>query len=262
MSDLVLVAPLPGWVDPLDAVPDEVFSGRMMGDGLAIDPTGTILAAPCDGELVVVPETAHAVTIRAENGAEILLHVGIDTVELKGAGFTALVRAGQHVRAGEPLIRFDLDLIARRARSLLTPILVTEPEHFRIVERRNAGRVACGDRLMTLRPARAAVRAQAAAGGDATASGTLVVPLPHGLHARPAAMLARSLRNLRVDVTLALRDRTANARSAVALLALGARHGDRLAFHATGVDAALVQTTLEQAFASALAAVPAPADAA
>jgi len=80
MSTFTLVAPLAGWSTPLEESPDEVFAGRMLGDGLAIDPTGTTLFALCDGELVAIPATKHAVTLRAAQGIEILLHVGIDCI--------------------------------------------------------------------------------------------------------------------------------------------------------------------------------------
>lgn len=252
MSDLVLRSPLSGWALPLEEVPDEVFAGKMMGDGLAIDPVDATLIAPCEGTLTSVPESAHAVTIRAANEAELLLHVGIDTVNLKGAGFTMLVRTGQTVRAGEPLIRFDLDRLARNAKSLVTPVIVTQPERFRIVARHAPGRLRAGDQLMTVREsgALAATASEGRRGG--VISAMLIVTLPHGLHARPAALVARSLRNLRADATLSLRGRSANARSAVAMMSLGASHGDRLTLRASGVDADLVQAAVEQALARAL----------
>ncbi len=117
----------------------------MLGDGIAIDPTDEILCAPCDGEIIALPESAHAVTMRSDHGAELLLHVGIDTVALKGAGFQALVAAGQRVTAGQALIRFDPDRLARNARSLVTPVIVTEPERFQIAWRREPGTVRRGD---------------------------------------------------------------------------------------------------------------------
>ena len=120
------VAPMQGWSAPLDEVPDAVFAARLLGDGVAIDPTGATLHAPCDGEIVTIPAQKHAVTLRAANGAEILLHVGIDTVALGGEGFELQVREGTRVKAGDVLMRFDLDLLAQRAKSLLTPIIVTD----------------------------------------------------------------------------------------------------------------------------------------
>src|SRR5512134_3816563 len=106
---LTLYSPLRGWCAPLDETPDEVFAQRLLGDGVAFDPTGDTLYAPCDGEIVSVATSKHAVALRAENGAEILLHVGIDTVALGGQGFKVLVTAGARVRTGEPLMNFDLD---------------------------------------------------------------------------------------------------------------------------------------------------------
>jgi len=251
MTDLILKSPLAGWVDSLDEMDDEVFASRMLGDGVAIDPTEGVLRAPCDGEIGTLPESAHAVTIRASNGAEILLHIGVDTVALKGQGFEPLVRSGDRVRAGEELIRFDLDRLARSARSLVTPVILTDPGRFQIAERRAPGPLRAGDELMTVRstePARANSAAPAAA-DDARA--TITIALPHGLHARPAAILAQSLKNLRADVSLSLRGKTVNARSAVALLTLGARRGDVLDLRAGGADAALAAGALEQALARA-----------
>src|SRR5579863_9954387 len=97
----------------------------MLGDGLAIDPTNGILLAPCDGEIVTLPQSAHAVSIRTPDGLELLIHIGIDTVRLAGSGFDARVKPGARVRCGEELIRFDLDRVARGARSLMTPIVIT-----------------------------------------------------------------------------------------------------------------------------------------
>jgi phosphocarrier protein FPr/phosphocarrier protein len=249
--DLMLLAPLTGWCTALDEVPDEVFAGRMMGDGLAIDPTAGLLLAPCDGELTAVPESAHAVTLRAANGAEILLHIGVDTVALSGAGFEMLVRRAAHVRAGDPLIRFDLDGLARRAKSLVTPVIVTEPRRFAIVERHTPGMLRAGDPLMTLRAAASPARDRDAAAKDAVITQTIVVPLPHGLHARPAALIAHGFRNLQADIVLSLGDRDANARSAVAIMSLGAAHGDRVTLRATGIDAAMAFGQLERSLAQA-----------
>ncbi len=92
MSNLTLVAPIKGWVAPLDEVPDPVFAERILGDGVAIDPTGAAVHAPCDGVVIVLAR--HAVTLRAANGAEILIHVGLETVALHGQGFVAHVREG------------------------------------------------------------------------------------------------------------------------------------------------------------------------
>src|SRR5258708_22447901 len=116
MSILQILAPFDGWCGTLDDVPDRVFAGRMLGDGIAIDPTSGILVAPCAGEIVTLPASAHAVSIRTAQGIDVLVHVGIDTVQLGGRGFEARVRPGAGVRAGDEFIRFALDVVARGAK--------------------------------------------------------------------------------------------------------------------------------------------------
>ncbi len=97
---LVLSAPLSGVVWPLERIPDPVFAQKMVGDGLSIDPTDALLVAPCDAEVMSLHAAGHAITLRTAEGAEILLHIGIDTVKLKGEGFHPAVQAGDQVRAG------------------------------------------------------------------------------------------------------------------------------------------------------------------
>ena len=136
MSNLTLVSPIKGWVSPLDEVPDPVFAERILGDGLAIDPTGATVHAPCDGQVMSVAR--HAVTLRAANGAEILIHVGLETVALDGQGFVSHAREGANVRTGDALITFDLDFLAARAKSLISPVVITNGDAFSIVRRSQA----------------------------------------------------------------------------------------------------------------------------
>jgi multiphosphoryl transfer protein len=239
---LRILAPLAGWSTPLEESPDEVFARRLLGGGVAIDPTAGSLHAPCDGELVQVPATRHAVTLRTAGGCEVLVHVGIDTVGLKGEGFEVHVREGERVRAGQRLLSFDLDLLARRAKSVLTPVVVMTGSGFRILAQTLDREVAVGELLMELiADGHAAAGAEAVRASDAV-SGSLVrrvrVGFAHGIHARPAALLAGSLRSLSAEVRVALRERTANARSPVALMGLGAQCGDELEVRASGPDAA------------------------
>ncbi|RTR28060.1 glucose-specific PTS transporter subunit IIBC [Deinococcus radiophilus] len=119
------VMPLAGRVLPLSAVPDEVFSGGMMGQGFAVDPTDGEVRSPVSGEVVTMFPTHHAVGLMADNGLEVLIHVGVDTVNLNGEGFTPLVRQGERVTAGQPLLRADLGRMQGRVPSLLTPVLFT-----------------------------------------------------------------------------------------------------------------------------------------
>lgn len=244
MSRITLWAPLAGWCLPLAEVPDPVFAQGMAGDGLAVDPSEGVLLAPCDGEIVPMKDAKHAVTVRAPGGIDVLVHIGIDTVELQGAGFEMLVAAGQRVRAGETLLRFDLDYLARHARSLASPIVVAGGGA--IARRAAAGRIAAGDFLMEV---------EAAAGHDAPPATTreesraFSVPFEHGLHVRPAAQVASALRPFAAEVALVARGRRANARSTVALMALGVRCGDEVEARAAGTDAAQALAALEKLFA-------------
>jgi len=244
-APLTLLAPLAGWSTPLEEAPDEVFATRMLGDGVAIDPTAGELCAPCDGELLAVATSRHAVTLRAPGGCEILLHVGIDTVGLKGEGFHVHAEQGTRVGAGDVLVSFDLDLLARRARSLLTPVIITAERGFRIERRTLSQSLAVGDFLMSVSGAAAvsggsAALPQAVPGARAPDLLTRRQPvaLIHGIHARPAALLCEALRDTAADVRVAARGKEANARSSVALMALGVQHGDEVEIRASGPDAA------------------------
>ncbi|WP_297512206.1 phosphoenolpyruvate--protein phosphotransferase [uncultured Caulobacter sp.] len=235
MSNLVLSAPIRGWVAPLDETPDAVFAERMLGDGLAIDPLDSTLHAPCDATVVTVHRARHAVTLRAANGAEILIHVGLETVALEGQGFNVFVREGQAVKAGDKLLGFDLDLLAQRARSLITPVVVTNPDAFEIVRRDQDRAIEVGDFLMELSPVGGAAGADLVAAGEVARA--VVVPLAHGIHARPAARIAETARKFVAEVALVAVNRRASAKSPVGVMSLAIRHGDTIQVVASGVDA-------------------------
>ncbi len=236
MANLTLVSPLRGWCAPLDETPDAVFAQRLLGDGVAIDPIEGVLHAPCDGEVISIAAAGHAVALRAANGAEILLHVGIDTVALGGAGFKVLVSGGARVRSGEPLLNFDLDTLAQRAKSLITPIVITNGERFSIANPRTGQAVNVGDPLLELRSASGEAKARI----DSLArevSETVTLGHDHGIHARPAALLANFAKTSAAEILICVRGRSANAKSAVALMSLGAQRGDELTLVASGEGA-------------------------
>src|SRR5690242_4604036 len=122
----------------------------MLGEGVALDPTSNELRAPCDGEVISIAAARHAIALRTPEGAEILVHVGVDTVALGGEGFNPRVRKGDRVRAGDLLMNFDLELLGHKARSLVTPVIVTNGERFRVTRARLDRRVAVGDVLFEL----------------------------------------------------------------------------------------------------------------
>jgi len=251
VSSLNIIAPFDGWCTPLDEVPDPVFAGRLLGDGVALDPTSGIVTAPCDGEIVTLPASGHAVSIRSLNGIDVLVHIGIDTVQLGGRGFDPRVKPGARVKAGDELIRFDLDVVARGAKSLMTPIVVTS-DGATYQNRRGAGLVKAGDLLFSVSIAapRSAISLPQSAGDPAPGSQqrTVVITLRQGLHARPAALLARGAKAFGAHISLAAHGRIADARSVVAIMALGVRHGDEVILRAEGNEAA-------QALAATLAGI-------
>lgn len=109
-------------------VPDEVFSNKIMGDGFAIKSTDGIIVSPVDGTVEMVFDTKHAVGLKADNGLEILIHLGVDTVNLKGEGFEVFVNAGDKVSAGDKLIKMDVDFIQKNAKSDISPVIFTNLE--------------------------------------------------------------------------------------------------------------------------------------
>lgn len=125
-----LKSPLSGKVLPLSDVPDKVFSSGAMGKGLAIDPEKGELIAPADGEIMTIFPTGHAVGLTTKDGIEILMHIGMDTVELEGQGFETFVKQGDQVKAGDLLVRFDIEAIKAAGYSVITPIVITNTEHF------------------------------------------------------------------------------------------------------------------------------------
>ena len=125
-----LYAPLTGEVIALSAVPDEVFSQRILGDGVAVRPREGVLYAPVDGQVEQVFETGHALTLISENGAELLLHIGIDTVALKGKLFEVSVAPGATVKRGEVLVRFDADGIRAAGYEVTTPMIVSNSDDY------------------------------------------------------------------------------------------------------------------------------------
>lgn len=238
VTTLTLKAPLSGVLVPIEQVPDPVFAQKMVGEGVSIDPLSDHLVAPCDGEVIHLHPSLHAVTLRAPGDLEVLLHIGLDTVKMRGEGFTAHVKVGDQVRVGDDLISFDLDKVATSAKSLLTQMVIA-----------NSGRLASFTPSTGLVTAGTddvaeATFAGAEAGGDGqpvtgrtVTSDAVIVPNPVGLHARPAAVLAGLAAAYRSDIRLKRGDDQANAKSVMAIMGLDVSRGHKVQVIAHGPDA-------------------------
>ncbi|WP_028784999.1 glucose-specific PTS transporter subunit IIBC [Thalassobacillus devorans] len=139
------VSPLQGEIMPITEVPDQVFSGKMMGDGFAIKPADGKVVSPVNGKILNVFPTKHAIGIQAENGTEVLIHIGIDTVKLKGEGFEAFIEEGDEVKQGQELMKVDFDYVKEHATSTITPVIFTNLQEGQEVKIAKPGEVRHND---------------------------------------------------------------------------------------------------------------------
>lgn len=163
MSRMLILSPLDGRVIPLEEVPDEVFAEKVLGDGAAVIPENGNIYSPIDGEIVSIPESLHAYGIRSDAGIEMIVHFGLETVNLKGEGFSPKVKVGDRVKAGQLLCIADMDFLKSKGINTVTPVLVTdgaEEGSFSV----KTGEIRHGEEIMT---AEISVDAAAAADGDA-----------------------------------------------------------------------------------------------
>ena len=251
-EQLKLLAPLSGKLVPLEESPDPVFAQKMVGDGVAIDPTASTIVAPCAGTISQVMDSMHAVAVKADNGVEILIHVGIDTVMLKGEGFDCKVSMGDKVEAGQALIEFDAELVGSKAPSLQTAVLVTTGES---VTPATAGTqlvagvdvaFIIGEGTIEAKPAPAAEDTRE----SITASEDVVVRNPQGLHARPTAQLIQIVRKFESEIELhnLSNDKQCKANSLTAVMSLQTELGAQMKITATGPDAEEALKAVVQGF--------------
>ncbi len=129
-------APVDGQVVDISEVPDEVFAGKMVGDGVAIMPAGDTFCAPIDGVVSKIFSTNHAFSIQSDKDLEVMVHIGLETVALQGEGFERIAEEGAKVEAGDPVIKADLSYLSEHAKSTITPIVVTESSDVREIEKK------------------------------------------------------------------------------------------------------------------------------
>ncbi len=244
---ITLLAPLSGPLMPIEQVPDPVFAQKMVGDGVSLDPLDQTLLAPCDGQILHIHQACHAITILTSDGLKVLIHIGLDTVSMKGKGFVPLVKTGQSVQARDPLIQFDADFLATRAKSLLTQIVITNSEL--LAELKPCQGIVKAGRDPILRCQLAAAEATEESSSEKKVwitSEAILIPNPSGLHARPAAVLANISKRFDSEILLLKGDQQANSKSVVALMALEVGQGDKVQVTARGSDADAAVETLSQ----------------
>lgn len=241
-TGLEVLSPMQGWAWSLASVPDPAFAQAALGPGLAIDPLDPIVTAPISGVITTLNPSHHAIVIRHDCGIEVLVHVGIDTVEMRGEGFTPFITVGQRVEAGDPLIECDLDLVAHRQFSLASPVVVVAPDGIALRAMVPPGPIARGARLFVAIPQQSLPGAAISAAAE-EAQAVVTIGLSHGIHARPAAALARLLREHGLSGELAVGDRHADLASTVALMRGSFAGGEAARVRVSGPGAA---TMLEQ----------------
>ena len=150
VKNTVIASPVKGKVIALRDVKDEAFSAGVLGLGAAVLPEDDTIYAPADGTVENMFSTGHAIDLVTDTGAEVLIHVGMDTVQLQGKGFQPLVRSGDAVKKGQPLLKFDRKLIEAAGYSLVTPVIITNSDDYAAVAAASTAAVNAGDTLLTL----------------------------------------------------------------------------------------------------------------
>lgn len=131
-KEMSLKAPVDGEIVIMDDIPDYVFSQRILGQGIGIRATSQVIYAPCRGQISLIAKTKHALVLTLDNGAEVLIHVGIDTALYKGKGFELLVDVNDQVKAGAPLLRFDLEFFQRQQVDMIVPVIICNSDQHQV----------------------------------------------------------------------------------------------------------------------------------
>jgi len=133
-----IYAPVDGQVVALESVPDDVFSQKMVGDGVAMMPVSNLFTAPIDGVVSKIFSTNHAYSIKSDKDLEVMVHIGLDTVALEGKGFTRIANEGDRVKAGDVIIEADLPYIREHAKDIITPVIITDESDVKSIEKKLA----------------------------------------------------------------------------------------------------------------------------
>ncbi|MBO9480714.1 phosphoenolpyruvate--protein phosphotransferase [Salinisphaera sp. G21_0] len=253
---LSLVAPLSGMLLSIEESTDPVFAGRLIGDGIAINPTDSVVLAPCAGTISQLHDARHAVAIKTDSGVEVLIHVGIDTVVLRGEGFETNVKIGDKVTVGQQLLSFDPEFVGARAASLQTAIMITTGETGVVVNPRTEVK-AGQDTVFAIgaEPEKEmSTESKYSRQDSITLTEDFVLKNPLGLHARPSATLIQIIKRFNSDVMILNKDngKESKANSLTALMGLQTVLGSNLQITVTGPDAKEAMEAILDGFRSGL----------
>ncbi|KYH34293.1 PTS system glucose-specific EIICBA component [Clostridium tepidiprofundi DSM 19306] len=146
----IIVSPMKGKIVDISEVPDATFAEKLLGEGIAIEPVDGIVTSPVNGKITQLFRTKHAVGIMTDLGAELLIHIGIDTVKMNGEGFEAFVKQGDEVKVGDKLLKVDLELVKKKAKSTISPIVITNTSEFKSIDKIAKGNVNCKDNMLKI----------------------------------------------------------------------------------------------------------------
>lgn len=148
-DSIIVKSPIKGKILSLEEVPDEVFAQKLLGEGIAMIPEEGVIYSPVDGEVVqLFMPSKHAIGIRSNEGVEVLIHIGIDTVSMNGDGFEAFVDTGSTVTCGQELIRFDIDKVEKNAKTAITPIIITNSHELKNINIIANGNIGVGEEII------------------------------------------------------------------------------------------------------------------
>lgn len=243
---LDIYAPVSGKTLAIETIPDAVFAQKTIGDGVSIAPSSFVLNAPCNGEIANIHSAKHALTLRTKQGVEILMHVGLDTVLLKGKGFDVKVKLGQQVKKGDALIVFQPDVIEKSGKSLLTEIVVVNTDKVSAVKPVTDKDVVAGRDVVLNLILKSNEKnfSDTSDKGMKTQSWEIKIKNPAGLHARPAAVLANAAKKFDCKIALVCNRKEANAKSLTDIMGLDVKHDDFVFLKANGNDSIEAMKTL------------------
>lgn len=233
---LSINSPLSGVVLDLKDVPDAVFAQKMVGDGFAIDPTSNLVVSPVKGVVKQIHEKRHALTLETKEGLQLLIHVGIDTVMLNGQGLHPLVKAGQKVEIGTALLEFDMDYLALNSKGVITPVVILNSNSHAFTPNFSPGEmIQIGEKFFSLQLPQKNIDSKQSS--TTSASKTVTINNPLGIHARPAAQMAKIVRKHEASASLFKNNQSADATSLIEVLSLEIKAGDQIEIRAHGPDA-------------------------